>query len=253
MSAFSDWVSKTFGGGSKSTTSKDTTRNEMPSGSAPANSAVDDVLMDLGLKEKNEVYGRDLADRSARSKAAVDEMMKSDNRDSSLDVTEEEVVVVDDEVVDDEKSILGTIVDDSLTEAEDISKDTFTLDGDTDGDGVTTEIEQIKSDDSFTGLVDQDALDAAAALENEDAKAKAIEDAKAAAATKAAAASVGTAAGAAVQQTAAQTTSVGPAEDKAIAAMTKGRRSTILTTPSGLLGSGEEEGQTRRRRSLIGG
>ena len=252
MSAFSDWVSKTFGGGSKSTTSKDTTRNEMPSGSAPANSAVDDVLMDLGLKEKNEVYGRDLADRSARSKAAVDEMMKSDNRDSSLDVTEEEEVVVDDEV-DDGKSILGTIVDESLTEVEDISEDTFTLDGDIDGDGVTTEIEQIKSDDSFTGLVDQDALDAAAALENEDAKAKAIEDAKAAAATKAAAASVGTAAGAAVQQTAAQTTSVGPAEDKAIAAMTKGRRSTILTTPSGLLGSGEEEGQTRRRRSLIGG
>ena len=252
MSAFSDWVSKTFGGGSKSTTSKDTTRNEMPSGSAPANSAVDDVLMDLGLKEKNEVYGRDLADRSARSKAAVDEMMKSDNRDSSLDVTEEEEVVVDDEV-DDGKSILGTIVDESLTEVEDISEDTFTLDGDIDGDGVTTEIEQIKSDDSFTGLVDQDALDAAAALENEDAKAKAIEDAKAAAATKAAAASVGTAAGAAVQQAAAQTTSVGPAEDKAIAAMTKGRRSTILTTPSGLLGSGEEEGQTRRRRSLIGG
>ena len=252
MSAFSDWVSKTFGGGSKSTTSKDTTRNEMPSGSAPANSAVDDVLMDLGLKEKNEVYGRDLADRSARSKAAVDQMMKSDNRDSSLDVTEEEEVVVDDEV-DDGKSILGTIVDESLTEVEDISEDTFTLDGDIDGDGVTTEIEQIKSDDSFTGLVDQDALDAAAALENEDAKAKAIEDAKAAAATKAAAASVGTAAGAAVQQTAAQTTSVGPAEDKAIAAMTKGRRSTILTTPSGLLGSGEEEGQTRRRRSLIGG
>ena len=252
MSAFSDWVSKTFGGGSKSTTSKDTTRNEMPSGSAPANSAVDDVLMDLGLKEKNEVYDRDLAARSARSKAAVDEMMKSDNRDSSLDVTEEEEVVVDDEV-DDGKSILGTIVDESLTEVEDISEDTFTLDGDIDGDGVTTEIEQIKSDDSFTGLVDQDALDAAAALENEDAKAKAIEDAKAAAATKAAAASVGTAAGAAVQQTAAQTTSVGPAEDKAIAAMTKGRRSTILTTPSGLLGSGEEEGQTRRRRSLIGG
>ena len=252
MGAFSDWVSKTFGGGSKSTTSKDTTRNEMPSGSAPANSAVDDVLMDLGLKEKNEVYGRDLADRSARSKAAVDEMMKSDNRDSSLDVTEEEEVVVDDEV-DDGKSILGTIVDESLTEVEDISEDTFTLDGDIDGDGVTTEIEQIKSDDSFTGLVDQDALDAAAALENEDAKAKAIEDAKAAAATKAAAASVGTAAGAAVQQTAAQTTSVGPAEDKAIAAMTKGRRSTILTTPGGLLGSGEEEGKTRRRRSLIGG
>ena len=251
MGAFSDWVSKTFGGGSKSTTSKDTTRNEMPSGSAPANSAVDDVLMDLGLKEKNEVYGRDLADRSARSKAAVDEMMKSDNRDSSLDVTEEEEVVVDDEV-DDGKSILGTIVDESLTEVEDISEDTFTLDGDIDGDGVTTEIEQIKSDDSFTGLVDQDALDAAAALENEDAKAKAIEDAKAAAATKAAAASVGTAAGAAVQQAAAQTTSVGPAEDKAIAAMTKGRRSTILTTPSGLLGSGEEEGKTRRRRSLIG-
>tara|TARA_R110000765_G_scaffold261565_1_gene361572 strand:+ start:1047 stop:1790 length:744 start_codon:yes stop_codon:yes gene_type:complete len=218
---------------------------------APANSAVDDVLMDLGLKKTNDVYDRDLAARSARSKAAVDQMMGNNDKDNDSVVTKEEEDEEKEEVVDGE-SILGKKVDNSLTKAEDISKETFTLDGDTDGDGVTTEIEQIKSDDSFTGLVDQAALDAAAALEDEDAKAKAIEDAKAAAAVKAAAASVGTAAGAAVQQAAAQTTSVGPAEDKAIAAMTKGRRSTILTTPSGLLGSGEEEGKTRRRRSLIG-
>ncbi len=46
--------------------------------------------------------------------------------------------------------------------------------------------------------------------------------------------------------------SVGQAEDEALELMKKGRRATILTKPSGLLGTGEEEGQTRRRRSLIG-
>lgn len=49
-----------------------------------------------------------------------------------------------------------------------------------------------------------------------------------------------------------QTTSAGAAEDKAIEFEKKGRRATILTKPSGLLGSGEEEGKTRRRRALIG-
>jgi hypothetical protein len=65
-------------------------------------------------------------------------------------------------------------------------------------------------------------------------------------------ASVGTAAGGVEQYEAAKETSVGQAEDEALELMKKGKRATILTKPSGLLGTGEEEGKTRRRRSLIG-
>jgi hypothetical protein len=65
--------------------------------------------------------------------------------------------------------------------------------------------------------------------------------------------SVGTAAGGVAEYEAAKGTSVGQAEDEALELMKKGRRATILTKPGGLLGTGEEEGKTRRRRSLIGG
>ena len=65
--------------------------------------------------------------------------------------------------------------------------------------------------------------------------------------------SVGTAAGGVAEYEAAKPTSVGEAEDEALELMKKGRRATILTKPGGLLGTGEEEGKTRRRRSLIGG
>lgn len=217
----------------------------------PKNSAVDDVLMDLGIKEKNVQYGRDLAERQARSMAAAEQAMKSQNDDkpATIMTTEPEPEA---EAEAEATTTLDTETDTALTKAEEIAEGTFTVDGDIDGDGVTTEEEKIESDDSFTGFVDQAALDAAAALENEKAKAEALAAVQAEAAKKASAASVGTAAGAAVQQAAAQTTSVGPAEDKAIDLMEKGRRSTILTTPGGLLGSGEEEGKTRRRRSLIG-
>lgn len=62
-------------------------------------------------------------------------------------------------------------------------------------------------------------------------------------------ASVGTAAGG--KELADTATSVGGAEDDALKVATKGRRSTILTKPGGLLDS-EEDTPTRRRRSLIG-
>ena len=65
--------------------------------------------------------------------------------------------------------------------------------------------------------------------------------------------SVGTAAGGVAEYEAAKPTSVGEAEDEALDLMKKGRRATILTKPGGLLGTGTEEGKTRRRRSLIGG
>ena len=65
-------------------------------------------------------------------------------------------------------------------------------------------------------------------------------------------AGTGTAAGAQAEYTQAKAESVGQAEDEAIEMIKKGRRATILTKPGGLLGTGEEEGKTRRRRALIG-
>lgn len=62
-------------------------------------------------------------------------------------------------------------------------------------------------------------------------------------------ASVGTAAGG--QELADTATSVGGAEDDALEMAKKGQKSTILTKPGGLLIT-EEDGPTRRRRSLIG-
>ena len=50
---------------------------------APANSAVDDFLMDVGLKEKNDVYDRDLSERRARGAAANEELMSRDDNDSA--------------------------------------------------------------------------------------------------------------------------------------------------------------------------
>ena len=62
---------------------------------------------------------------------------------------------------------------------------------------------------------------------------------------------VGTAAGAAAERAAAEKTAASEAEREAADALLKGRRSTILTTPGGLLAPAEE--QVTRTRSLIGG
>jgi type IV secretory pathway VirB10-like protein len=62
---------------------------------------------------------------------------------------------------------------------------------------------------------------------------------------------LGTAAGAAAERAAAEQTATSEAEREAADALLKGRRSTILTTPGGLLAPAEE--QTTRTRSLIGG
>lgn len=50
--------------------------------SAPANSVIDTVQMDLGLKPKNAAYYRDLEERSDKSTAMVEQMMASNNDDS---------------------------------------------------------------------------------------------------------------------------------------------------------------------------
>jgi type IV secretory pathway VirB10-like protein len=62
---------------------------------------------------------------------------------------------------------------------------------------------------------------------------------------------LGSAAGAAAERAAAERTATSEAEREAADALLKGRRSTILTTPGGLLAPAEE--QTTRTRSLIGG
>jgi len=168
----------------------------------PKNSATDDLLMDIGVKEKNVQYGRDLAERQARAMAAAEQAMKSQKDDKPATIMTEEPETVP-EAESEPETVLTEEVDTALTEVETISQDTFDEDRDFVGEVVPV-------------------------------------------------ASVGTAAGGAAQAAAASPTSVGPAEDEAIDLMKKGRRSTILTTPSGLLGDGEEDKKTRRRRSLIG-
>lgn len=61
---------------------------------------------------------------------------------------------------------------------------------------------------------------------------------------------VGTAAGARAERAAVIADT--QAEQEAADALLKGRRSTILTTPGGLLAPAEEEGKTTRRKSLLG-
>lgn len=192
------------GGGSKSAPKSDKSKGFGGSVSdLPKNSATDTLLMDLGIKEKNVQYGRDLADRQARANAANAEMMKSDNNDSSATA----VTATDTATTTDTGTGTGTTLD---------------TDTDTDLTGVETISETTFGGGDFTGNAGSGA-------------------------------SVGTAAGGDEQATAASATSVGAAEDEAIDLMKKGRRSTILTTPGGLLGDGEEDGKkTRRRRSLIG-
>lgn len=186
---------------------EDTTRDDgAPRGSTmnkPPNTATDNVLMDIGLKEKNDVYDRDLKARQMASQAALEEFtaqQKTNDKDSKPKVT---TTTTEPEPEPEPETVLTEEVDTALTEVETISQDTFGEDTD------------------FVGEADP-------------------------------VSSVGTAAGGAAQAAAASATSVGPAEDEAIDLMKKGRRSTILTAPGGLLGSGEEEGKTRRRRSLIG-
>jgi len=171
---------------------------------APANSAVDDLLMDIGIKEKNDVYDRDLSERRARGAAANEELISRDDNDSAAVSAPVVDTAVTTTTTADTGTVLGEKVDTVLTGVETTGDQTFGDDRDFTGDATGT-------------------------------------------------ASVGTAAGGQAQFDAASATSVGEAEDAALEMMKKGRRSTILTKPGGLLGSGEDDGKTRRRRSLIGG
>ena len=192
-------ISDAFSGGPSNSTPNPRDARVASTIGTPANSAVDDFLMDTGFKEKNDVYDRDLSERQDRARAANEELISRDDNDSA--------------------AVVAPVVNTAVTTTTD------TLDGTTDTalTNVGTIGDQTFDDDrDFTGAATGTA-------------------------------SVGTAAGGQAQFDAASATSVGEAEDAALELMKKGRRSTILTTPGGLLSSGEEDGKTRRRRSLIGG
>jgi hypothetical protein len=176
-------ASTTTNSGDKITVSKPTGgRGSETVMSKPKNSAIDDFLMDIGAKPKNDVYYRDLADRQERSRAAMQQAMSSSDNDGPAPVPPRSPGPTPrPPVIDEPETVLPTEVHTPLTTVEDISVQTFTPAADFSPD-----------------------------------------------------------------------VSVGQAEDEALELMKKGRRATILTKPSGLLGSGEEEGKTRRRRSLIG-
>ena len=197
---------KNWGGGSSSSGSSNTPKTStttnsgdkitvsQPTGgrgsesvmSKPKNSAMDDFLMDIGAKPKNDVYFRDLAERSERSQAAMQQAMSSSDNDSGSSTTTTDTSTdTDTETTTstDTTTTLDTDTNTALTNVETISTNTFTDDADFSAD-----------------------------------------------------------------------VSVGAAEDEAIDLMKKGRKATILTSSKGLLsGDEEDDGRTRRRRSLIGG
>jgi len=56
--------------------------------SAPKNSMMDDIKMDLGIKPKNAAYYRDLPKRSKKSQEAVERMNRSSERDRARPAVE---------------------------------------------------------------------------------------------------------------------------------------------------------------------
>ena len=82
-----------FGGGKKDDVTVDQPKGGRGSEglySKPKNSALDDLQMDLGIKPKNDVYYRDLADRQAKSQAMMEQAMRSSDDGPSPAATEEE-------------------------------------------------------------------------------------------------------------------------------------------------------------------
>lgn len=106
--------------------------NGAPRGStmtAPANSATDNLLMDLGIKDKNDVYARDLKSRQMASAAALKEFeaqQKRNDKDSppAATVTATDTATTTDTAAD-TTTTLDTATDTDLTEVETISETTF--------------------------------------------------------------------------------------------------------------------------------
>jgi hypothetical protein len=117
-----------FGGGSSNSAPSTSGESRGGRGSVserPRNSATDNLLMDLGIKEKNVVYHRDLAGRQAIANAANAEMMKSDNNDSSVTAATVTDTATTTDTAADTTTTLDTATDTDLTEVETISETTF--------------------------------------------------------------------------------------------------------------------------------
>lgn len=92
----SPWNPKNWGSSSRSTGVKssgsDAVSKKMDSdanATMPKNTALQDLQMDLGLIPKNDAYYRDLADRQARSAAAIEALSKSDKGSTTAQATQE--------------------------------------------------------------------------------------------------------------------------------------------------------------------
>jgi len=112
-----------FGGGKKDDVTVDQPKGGRGSEglySKPKNSALDDLQMDLGIKPKNDVYYRDLADRQAKSQAMMEQAMRSSDDGPSQQTTPAE------EKEAAEEATSGTpTVDELISELEELSKQTF--------------------------------------------------------------------------------------------------------------------------------
>lgn len=178
------------------------------------NSDFDNLKMDLGIKKRNKVYYRDLAERSEKSKQALADMQARRRRDrrrarkndDTTTTSETEEVTNVTENTGNNTTTLDANTDAALTNVENISDRTF------------------NNTDDITNYFDNTAT------------------------------SVNTAAGQEQNQASALTTSVGEAEDDAISYMTSGTGSNILTSAQGLLGGDDEDENDpfNRRKTLIG-
>ena len=156
--------------------------------SAEKNSALDDLQMDLGIKEKNAAYYRDLDERSERSKAALEKMKEDRKKRNKNKPAEPEVEVVEEEP-EEEEEVTTPVPPKPPAPPPPINPP---------GGGTNT---------ADSGKTEADIL---------------------------------------------RNIAEGPAEEKVADTMELGRRSTIMTTPGGLL-TDPNDPNLRRKRSLMGG
>tara|TARA_R100001015_G_C4618244_1_gene174699 strand:+ start:74 stop:721 length:648 start_codon:yes stop_codon:yes gene_type:complete len=198
---------------------QDIDTGKFSSSQAPKNSALDDLQMDLGMKPKNQVYFRDLEDRQNRAKNAMNNLGKdifgNPASEDKPAATPEPVVETTTTPVDTTaEEIIETIPDPTqITNMEplaDLEKLDEDIKADPDKAGKGEGLDAPTEPDVGAGTT--------TALGGEEEAAKLEEIAE------------------------------GDAEFAVADTIRKGRRSTVQTTPQGLLSSAP----TRTRRSLMG-
>jgi len=207
---------------SGSTSDKDTGKNASTS-TAPQNSALQDLQMDLGIIDKNQAYYRDLEDRQIASQDALNKLKenKSDrNKAKAAAAAEEAEAEAEEEVNEEEEAdtVLDEETNEALEDVEEIADDTF---------GGGQEEGEVDPTDDTSNYFDNTATSA-----------------------------VNTAAGIDTNIASALTTSVGEAEDEAISYMDSGTASNVVNTggSQGLLAGDDEDefDPFNRRKTLIG-